>query len=143
MESGEFERVFTMTDYWDGPRGGIASFRGEAHAYSSLFDYSKDENDDLYELRPVDEETLRLALEDWEIWLRWDDAFAAGNAMIETHPALPHDRPRHEEIAPMLASRLAALQGQPIRARGVFRPAPGHEHAGGGRWMEVKWTVVE
>jgi hypothetical protein len=29
--------------------------------------------------RPVDEETFRLALEDWEIWLRWERAFYAGN----------------------------------------------------------------
>lgn len=89
------------------------------------------------------DETLRLALEDWEIWLRWLDAYRAGVVAAATHPALPEERARHDQIAPIVTARLAALEGAPIRARAVFRPTPGHPDAGGGRWMEVKWTVVE
>jgi len=142
-ETSQYERVLTMTDYYDGPRAGIANFRGRPHAYTSPFDFSKDEFDDLYELRPVDDETLRLALEDWEIWLRWEDAYHAGVVALETHPALPADRARHDQIAPTLTRRLGELRGPAIRARAVFRPVPGHANAGGGRWIEVKWTVVE
>ncbi len=138
-----FERVYTMTDYHDGPRRGIASFRGEPHEYSSPFDHWKDDYADLYELRPVDAETLRLALEDWDIWIRWEDAWKASLTDLETHPAVPADRARHDEIAPVLAARLAALPGLPVRARGIFRPTAGHDNAGRGRWMEVQWTVVE
>ena len=139
----QFERVYTMTDYYDGPRGGIASFHGKPHVYATPFDFWKDEYADLYELRPVDDETLRFALKDWEIWLRWDDARSAGLVDVDTHPALPDDRARHDEIEPVIAARLAALPEPAIRARGTFRPMPGHENAGGGRWMEVQWTVVE
>jgi len=138
-----FERVYTMTDYYDGPRRGIASFRGTPHEYVAEFDHSKDDHAETFELRPVDAETLRLALEDWEIWLRWDDAYKAGHVTLDTHPALPTERVRHDEIAPVLAARLAALPGPAIRASGTFRPAPGHATAGGGRWMEVQWIVVE
>lgn len=138
-----FERVYTMPDYYDGPRTGIASFGGEPHLYTSPFDFWTDEYEDLYELRPVDEETLRLALEDWDIWIRWEDAYKAGLVDIATHPALPADRARHDEIEPVLAARLAELPGPPIRARGVFRPTTGHDDAGRGRWMEVQWTVVD
>ena len=35
-----FERVYTMTDDYDGPRRGIASFRGKPHAYTCPFDFS-------------------------------------------------------------------------------------------------------
>jgi hypothetical protein len=142
-QEAQWERVLTMTDYYDGPRAGIANFRGKPHAYTSPFDFWEDEYADLYELRPIDDETLRLALEDWAIWLRWEAAYHAGAATRETHPALPDDRARHDEIAPVLASRLAALQGPAIRVRADFRPTPGHEDAGGGRCMEVKWTVIE
>jgi hypothetical protein len=142
-EGGHYERVLTMTDYYDGPRAGIANFRGKPHAYESPFDFWKDEFADLYELRPVEDETLRLALEDWEIWLRWEDAYHAGVTTRETHPALPDDRARHDQIAPILTARLAALPGPAIRARAVFRATSGHENAGGRRWMEVKWTVGE
>jgi hypothetical protein len=34
-DGGAFERVHTMTDYYDGPRGGIADFRGTPHLYES------------------------------------------------------------------------------------------------------------
>jgi hypothetical protein len=134
-----FERVYTMTEYYDGPRGGIASFRGEPHVYTSVDPHGGD----LYELRAIDEDTLRLALEDWEIWLRWEDAFEAGHTTIETHPALPNERARHDAIQVVLDGRFAVSPGPIIRARGEFRPMPGHADAGRGRWMEAKWTVVE
>jgi hypothetical protein len=138
----EFEPVYTMTDYYDGPRGGIASFKGKPHLYQSLFADDKD-GSDVFELRPVDEETLRLAMEDWNIWLRWEDAFHAGGTTIATHPALAVDRYRHDEIAPVLAARLASLPGPSIRARGFFRPKPGHENARRGRWLEARWEVTD
>jgi hypothetical protein len=138
-----FERVYTMSDYYDGPRGGITSFRGRPHTYASTFSDVNDDYTDVFELRPIDDETLRLALESWEIWLRWEDAFYAGEVGIDTHPALPAERARHDELDALLAPRLAARPDPPIRAHAMFRPAPGHEHAGRGRWLEARWTVVE
>jgi hypothetical protein len=135
-----FERVHTMTDYFDGPRRGIADYDGRPHLYESLFEEDRDGYGDVYELRPVDDETLRLALEDWESWLRWETAFHAGQAALDTHPALPADRARHDAIAPVLEARLAALAGPVVRVTARFRPAPGHEDAGRGRYLEVEWT---
>jgi len=86
-----FERVHTLTDYYDGPRGGIAEFGGRPHVYTSQYADLRG-GFDVYELRPVDDETFRLAIEDWQIWLRWEDAGLAGEATLETHPALPGDR---------------------------------------------------
>ncbi|MDQ3366294.1 MAG: hypothetical protein M3680_12790 [Myxococcota bacterium] len=137
-----FERVYTMTDYYDGPRRGIASFDGRPHAYASVFDHVKDGDAEIYELRAVDEDTFARALEDWAIWLRWDDAFHAGLTTIETHPALPADRARHDALAPVLAASLAALPGPVVQASGVFRPSAGHTHGGGGRWLEVQWSPL-
>lgn len=142
IESDGFECVHTMTDYWDGPREGIANLRGAPHAYRSPFNESIDDYEHWFELRPIDEATFALALEDWAIWLRWEEAYHAGLADLSTHPALPADRSRHDELASILAARLAALPDPPIRARGVFRPMPGHENAGRGRWLEVRWDIV-
>jgi hypothetical protein len=33
----KFEKVYTVTDFYDGPRGGIANFRGHPHVYESLW----------------------------------------------------------------------------------------------------------
>jgi len=136
-----FERVFTMTDYYDGPRRGIANFNGRPHAYYSPFNHWDDQYDELYELRAVDEHIFRLALEDWEIWLRWEAAFYAGTATLDSHPALPPERVRHVELAQSVETRLAALPGPALRARAVFRISK--EGAVRSRhWLEVQWTPV-
>ena len=94
------ERVYTVTDYYDGPRRGIANFCGRPYAYTCPFDFWKDEYADLYELHAIDDETFALALEDWAIWLRWRRAFDDGLTSLDTHPALPDDHTRHVELRP-------------------------------------------
>jgi hypothetical protein len=108
----------------------------------SRFDTSKDSYSEVYELREVEDETLRLALEDWDIWIRWEDAFHSGQTTQATHPALPEDRERHLEIAKVLEPRLVALPGSPITSRGEFRAVPGKPHGGRGRWLQVRWGPV-
>jgi hypothetical protein len=48
------EKVYTVTDYYDGPKRGVADFGAIPHAYESLFDDSEDEWDSTFLLRPVD-----------------------------------------------------------------------------------------
>lgn len=79
-----YETVFTVTDYYDGPRKGLANYQGKPHFYECVFDENRDEYSDQYRLTPVDEETFRLAMEDWEIWLKWETAFHAGKADINS-----------------------------------------------------------
>jgi hypothetical protein len=117
----------------------MANFDGRPHAYDAPFNYWEESHADLYVLRAVDEETFRLALEDWEIWLRWEAAFYAGTTTRDTHPALPAERARHDELARSLEARLAALAGPAIRVRGVFRRSVKHTRA---PWLEVQWTPV-
>src|SRR2546421_2606235 len=97
-----YETVFTVTDYYDGPRRGLANCQGKPHFYECVFDEGKDEYSDQYRLTPIDEKTFKLAMEDWEIWRRWEIAFHVGKADISSHPALPEDRSRHEELRSIL-----------------------------------------
>jgi hypothetical protein len=43
----------------------------QPHAYKSLWDNSEDDWSDAFLLQPIDDETFRLAMEDWDIWNRW------------------------------------------------------------------------
>jgi hypothetical protein len=142
-----FERVHTIPDWYDGPRAGIADFDGAPHAYRSLWEDVDDRDaPERCELSPVSPEILALALEDWEIWIRWEDAFYAGDATIDTHPALPADAVRHREIAPRVER---AMEIDPARrrvARADFRMKPGavRPPRGFGRiQLEVRWTPEE
>ena len=82
-----FERVLTMTDYHDGPRGGIAYFRGTPHLYESKCVDIDSEAEDEFVLTPLSPEVVDAALEDWAIWLRWEEAFHRGDAQQDSHPA--------------------------------------------------------
>ena len=70
LRSG-YEIVFTVSDYYDGPRSGIANYRGNPHYYECVFDDNNEEYSNIFQLMPVDEESFRLALEDW--LARWSE----------------------------------------------------------------------
>jgi hypothetical protein len=74
-----YEKVFTVTDYYDGPRQGVANFKGEPHFYDCIFDETRNDYSNLYQLTPVSPQVFDLAMEDWAIWERWESAFHAGS----------------------------------------------------------------
>lgn len=132
MSASEYDVVHTITDWYDGARAGIADVHGEPHYYQNSWDESEDDWSAVYLLVRVDEETFRLAMEDWQIWLRWEAAFHEGRTTLETHPALPADRARHDELAKVLAERLA-ISDDAIEATGEFKY---------GEPTLVRWSVV-
>jgi hypothetical protein len=129
--SDQPERVFTITDYYDGPLRGIANFRGRPHAFVRMFDYQQDEYSNIYQLHPIDADTLRLALEQWDIWLGWEAAFYRREVELESHPALPAERNRYEELERILAPALEVPEEEPLKAVGAFRSG-----------MEVLWEPL-
>jgi len=56
-----------VMDYYDGPRKGVANFRGQPHFYDCIFDERNDEYSDLYHLTPLSQRIFELAKEDWAI----------------------------------------------------------------------------
>src|SRR5258708_10860363 len=96
------ECVYTVTDYYDGPRKGIANYQGSPHIYECVFDEITGNYSDLFWLAPVDPETFQLAMEDWAIWQRWELAYHSGKTELDTHPALPHESARHVELQGIL-----------------------------------------
>jgi len=100
------DRVLTINNYYDGPRLGVAEVNGVPHVYEAEFDHSSDEYGDTYFVSSVEPSLLALILEDWEIWLRWQAAYRKGDVTLESHPALPVDRQRHEELKSAVEGRL-------------------------------------
>ncbi|MDB4906254.1 MAG: hypothetical protein JWO05_1038 [Gemmatimonadetes bacterium] len=142
-----FEKVYTVTDFYDGPRAGIADLDGAPHAYMSMYPSASEseENDNLYDLSPITPEVLALALEDWAIWLRWSQAYDAGITTLETHPALPQDSERHAQLMATLEKALAIDPERRREARGEFRavrPLPESDSPDWSCAREVRWTLV-
>jgi hypothetical protein len=107
LPSSRIEDVFTETDYYDGPRQGVANFGGFPHFYDCVFSNERQDYTNHYRLTRIKTETFQLALEDWAIWLRWEKAFKAGQTALETHPALPQEAARHVEIERVLMNQLS------------------------------------
>lgn len=115
-----FEEVFTTTEYFDGPRQGVANYGGAPHFYDCIFSEVKQDFTCLYRLTPVVEQIFQLALEDWSIWRRWELSFQTGKTTVDTHPALPEDAVRHREIELLLADRLKTDPSIAIVRSGKF-----------------------
>jgi hypothetical protein len=120
-----FETVYTVEDYYDGPRSGVADFNGQPHFYRSVYlDTDQwDADEDRFELTPIRPEIRDLAVEDFALWQRWQVAELAGGA-------------------PPLAEN--AERVLPEDARGEFRAGdrvglrPGELGS-----LAVRWTPVE
>ncbi len=133
-----FETVHTMTDWYDGPRRGVAIVNGRPHLYESCWSDIDSEDIDQFVLSPISSELLTAALEDWEIWTRWERAHKAGLTTVESHPVLPEDRERHMALEPILRKQLVINEQTKIAATAVFRYDPDKAPR-----MEAEWTIVE
>jgi hypothetical protein len=136
-----FERVYTVWDYYDGPRSGIAAFSGQPHHYDCEWNVNKQDYGDTFVLTPIDRDTLALAMEQWTIWREWEEAFHRGDVPQSTHPGLPGSYGRYAELEVTLKARIPAKQW---RAHGFFRAMPAQEDSPPGvlRELEVEWTDV-
>ncbi|WP_150119747.1 hypothetical protein [Collimonas pratensis] len=133
-------RVLTVNDFYDGPRRGVAEFNGVPHIYEAEFDHSSDEYGDTYFLSPIESNLLALVIEDWEIWTRWQVKFKKGEVSIDSHPALPEDRSRHEMLKHALDGRLETDPACRIYVRGRFWQS---EPEGNWDGTAVEWTQLK
>ena len=72
-------------------------------------------------------------IEDWQIWCRWKKAFDRGETSNETHPALPADKMRHQELERALVGMFEVPEDAPA-FKAEFR---GHLMTGP---AEVQWS---
>ena len=135
------EPVHTIYDYFDQPLRGIADFEGKPHHYEREFDETADDFTDVFRLTPISESIFKLAMEKWQIWSRWLVAFQAGTTTIDSHPALPAERPRYEELQRLVDEHIANARTHMIRARGRF--AVSADRSDNPRNFEVEWLSLD
>ncbi|MFC5863059.1 hypothetical protein ACFPT7_12205 [Acidicapsa dinghuensis] len=130
-----WEQVYTINDWWDCPRLGVADVHDVPHIYESPFDPTLDDYSDFYLVSPIRPELPSLVLEDWEIWKRWSNGFDNQTASRENHPALPEDRARHEQIEREINGQLVTNPALVKKLYATFRrTAPGWSG------FEVEWN---
>jgi hypothetical protein len=118
------DQIYTVEDYWDGPREGFATFEGRPHHYKSIFDESEDDWTQTFRLTPIEPDILPLVLEAWGIWSRWKEAFDAGKTTLASHPALPEDKARADYLVSVISEFVPRNESRSFVARGEFHSDP-------------------
>lgn len=130
----DYEMVHTITDWYDGARNGVADLNGEPHYFENHWNEGDSFWSDIYLLKPLDGETFALAMESWNIYLRWEVARQGGKASDETCPALPEERERYDEIQKILAERFVVSPETSVKATAEFVY---------GQPTKVRWRIVK
>jgi hypothetical protein len=117
MTYGPFEHVLLETEWFDGPRAGIANVHGEPHRFLSLFDEGDDEYLGSFLVWPVGAEELALEQEQWLIFVAWNDRYEAGEVDIDTHPGHRGTNQRWDELTLLLEPARKAVPANARRAK--------------------------
>ena len=145
-----FERVYTMTDYHDGPREGVADFNGAPYKYRALFVPFDERDFDAFELSPLTPAVFALEAEAWAIWCRFEAACVAVPRASDVPKAdwgaLPDERARRRELSAAITAATAMALDPRVVCAGKFRaraaaaqlPVPFSQVP-----LEVEWTLVE
>ena len=137
-----YERVHTVSDYYDGPREGLADYIGTPHRYKCEWDEVADDWADTFELTPIDAETFRLAIERWHIWRTWERAFHSGQAAQDSHPGYGGKNARYDELGSLIELRMLSLTSLGVHPTANFRALPGQDLPGYMmRELEVEWGL--
>jgi hypothetical protein len=135
-----YERVHTVTDYYDGPRDGLADYNGEPHRYQRQWDEAADDWAKTFTLTPIDQVTFDLELERWQIWLAWQRAFHAGEVPHDSHPGLGGMNARYDALSELIAARIRGIEPLEARFTASFRAIQAKEAPPGVmRDLEVRW----
>lgn len=139
-----FEAVHTVWDYFDGPRTGLADYRGLPHYFVCQFDTAADDYSDLFTLALVDDETLALALKQWAIWRKWEAAFHTGAATQDSHPGIKGNNATYVAYEAEVQERLRKLPCLQYSVRATFHANPSVAQMPPGimRPLEVSWQDV-
>jgi hypothetical protein len=128
-----FEHVYTIGEWRDGPRAGVANFAGVPHFFRAVCPGSDawSPKEDRFELTPLSAELFELILEADALFRRWHPGprivgrgAADGSGRVE-------DRARYHELERQIADALAARLPIAI-VRGQFDFDPDR----------VRWTLV-
>lgn len=140
------DRVHTVDDYYDGPRRGVADFRGEPHQYRSLYldGATWNSGEDRFHLTPISPTALDLAVRRFRLWQRWQMASLQGTASVLTPDEpriLEEDLAEFASIDAALAIEYAQPKSAELLVRGTFSQSGAGEGLLSG--LTVHWELVE
>ena len=96
------ERVLVELEWYDGPRVGVAYVKGVPHRFSSNYDETDDEYLGSFKVWPINELDLSYEVEQWKIFVDWNNEYELGKADTSTHPGTGGINKRWDELQVIL-----------------------------------------
>lgn len=93
--------VLVENEYYDGPRVGITLINRAAYRFVADFEPDKGYLE-TFTLYPISESEVELELEQWRIFVDWNNKYEAGTVSTETHPGHGGISSRWDEIELLL-----------------------------------------
>ncbi|MFH9968967.1 hypothetical protein ACH4PR_48175 [Streptomyces mirabilis] len=97
-----FERVYVESEWYSGPRAGLADVDGKPHYFQGN-DWNDADEADEYSVWPASFAVVELEREQWAIFARWNERREAGRVGPETHPGQGGIDARYDGLALLLA----------------------------------------
>lgn len=94
----DFQSVYFITDWWDGPKSGFANFNSRIHCFERIFDNEKDDWSNSYFIRPVSTEEYSLQIESYKLFLDW----IIDNDSTRPHPLSDIENKRYHGVNQLL-----------------------------------------
>ncbi len=140
---GPPERVYVELDWYGGPIAGIANLDGRPHRFSSLFDKTEEEYSKTFVVWPIDERELALEIEQWRIFVDWNDKFESGEVDTESHPGGGGLNARWDEIDSLLKRNWSVVSASVQKVLATFEPIDREKrYTVDGPNYTVRWCIV-
>lgn len=137
-----FEKVYTIRDYYDGIRTGTAGLSGAPHYFKSLC-YETTGDPAHFRLYPVSAAFMERELRHWAMYRAWERKFQSGIVTLETHPGHGGIDREYDELGRWLNDEIKSLVPIPALHKATFRTVGGHELPDGSLLeTEVAWVAA-
>ena len=114
------EQVLVETSWYDGPREGVGNIVGVPHRFSSNFDETDDEPTGTYHVWPINKNELILEIEQWKLFVDWNNEYELGKTDTSTHPGTGGIDKRWDEIETLLKQSRRNIPSSAKLARAEF-----------------------
>ncbi len=118
------ERVYAVSDFFDGIRSGVADYLGVPHFFER--EYSEELQDFLptFLLTRISTEVLAAVMESHVIFRAWEQRFHRGEVADASHPGIPGNDEKFSELDSRLKAAISDPSAHTLRATAEFIPSP-------------------
>jgi len=113
------EKVYVENDWYDGPRSGIADFDGSPHRFIANYENLKGYLD-TFNVFPVSNEELELEIEQWKIFVKWNQKYEAGEVETDSHPGNGGLNQRWDELETLLSRKRKTISNSALKLAAKF-----------------------